>query len=45
MSFRWFTRPRALVLTPTVLLAVFIVACGGATEPEVREVVKEVEVT
>ena len=45
MSFRWFTRPRALVLTPIVLLAVFIVACGGAAEPEVREVVKEVEVT
>ena len=45
MSFWWFTSPRALVLTPIVLLAVFIVACGGATEPEVREVVKKVEVT
>ena len=45
MAFSWFTRPRHLVLTAVLLLSVLIVACGGATEPEVREVIKEVEVT
>ena len=45
MIYRWFTSPKAIVLTPLLLVLVFIVACGSAASTPVvveKEVIKEV---
>ena len=49
MAYQKFRKPKALGLTSLVMLVLFIVACGSAAQPaeqpQVKEVVKEVEVT